>query len=393
MASLQAKFDRFTLHNVLRYLAKSSATGRLTVQSNNGHETQVYLERGKVVHHDMPEAGVAGMTELLTWQKGAFYFEEGKSAPKKTLRLFLDNVLSEEITPDSNNADVSTLGVILRPSTVLTAEGNMELATGTIALDVFAIELLMHFDGQRTLREVAEVVSKPLEQVISASRLLLAKGIAQPLDEATPKPHQHTSSPEQSPTRQPPTEQQTADSHPANSRPADQNTTEPQTNPRTSSPTSSPSNQPPADAPRPPTHREGPNPPASRSRPAQNPTADSNSSGGDPSSGDLADFARGLTQGDVTSSQSAANTANNAANNYINPAFLDDFTQLAQGRLGPVAAMLIEDVLMDAGTSPTTLTANHIEQLVDEVEANITRQDWQEEFRNDVSALRANYGV
>ena len=55
--------------------------------------------------------------------------------------------------------------------------------------------------------------------------------------------------------------------------------------------------------------------------------------------------------------------------------------------------MLIEDVLMDAGTSPTTLTANHIEQLVDEVEANITRQDWQEEFRNDVSALRANYGV
>ena len=211
MASLQAKFDRFTLHNVLRYLAKSSATGRLTVQSNNGHETQVYLERGKVVHHDMPEAGVAGMTELLTWQKGAFYFEEGKSAPKKTLRLFLDNVLSEEITPDSNNADVSTLGVILRPSTVLTAEGNMELATGTIALDVFAIELLMHFDGQRTLREVAEVVSKPLEQVISASRLLLAKGIAQPLDEATPKPHQHTSSPEQSPTRQPPTEQQTAD--------------------------------------------------------------------------------------------------------------------------------------------------------------------------------------
>ncbi len=192
MASLQAKFDRFTLHNLLRYLAKSAATGRLTIQSNNGHETQVFLERGKVVHHDMPEAGVAGMTELLTWQKGTFHFEDGLIAPKKSLRLFLDNVLPDEQAPSGSNAEVSTLGVILRPSTVLSAESSMDLATGTIALDVFAIELLMHFDGQRTLRETAEVVGKPLEDVITASRLLLAKGIAQPIDESTPKPHQHT---------------------------------------------------------------------------------------------------------------------------------------------------------------------------------------------------------
>jgi hypothetical protein len=101
----------------------------------------------------------------------------------------------------------------------------------------------------------------------------------------------------------------------------------------------------------------------------------------------LADFARDLTRGSSTSSQ------NQAASAYVNPAFLDDFTQLAQEKRGPVAAMLVEDVLLDAGASPTTLTANHIEQLVDEVEANITRQDWQEEFRNDVDALRATYGV
>lgn len=352
MASLQAKFDRFTLHNLLRYLAKSAATGRLTIQSNNGHETQVFFERGKVVHHDMPEAGVAGMTELLTWQKGTFYFEDGLIAPKKSLRLFLDNVLPDEQAPSSSNAEVSTLGVILRPSTVLSAESSMDLATGTIALDVFAIELLMHFDGQRTLREVSEVVSKPLEEVISASRLLLAKGIAQPIDESTPKPHQHTlaanDAPE-TPTR--PTRPQ---------RPVQQRE---RPAPTQAPPTSSPATPPVT-------------PPKETSKP---PAANHED--------DLADFARDLTRGSSTSSQ------NQTASAYVNPAFLDDFTQLAQERLGPVAAMLVEDVLLDAGASPTTLTANHIEQLVDEVEANITRQDWQEEFRNDVAALRADYGV
>lgn len=366
MASLQAKFDRFTLHNLLRYLAKSAATGRLTVQSNNGHETQIYFERGKVVHHDMPEAGVAGINTLLTWQKGTFYFEDGTSAPQKTLRLFLDNVVPDMEAPNGGSAEVSTLGVILRPSTVLSAESNMELATGTIALDVFAIELLMHFDGQRTLREVAEVVSQPLEQVISASRLLLAKGIAQSVDEATPKPHQHTPTPEPSPTNQRPKTVQ---------RPA----------------------VPPADAPRQPARRErpaaspaaSPKPPPSRPAEANSDTSNNNSGSDLNSDDDLADFARNLTRGNVTSSQSPANPTNN----YINPAFLDDFTQLAQEKLGPVASMLVEDVLIDVGASPTTLTANHIEQLVDEVEANITRQDWQEEFRAGVSALRASYGV
>lgn len=339
MASLQAKFDRFTLHNLLRYLAKSSATGRLTVQSTNGHETQVFLERGKVVHHDMPDAGVAGMTELLNWQKGTFYFEDGLIAPKKTLRLFLDNVLPDEQAPVSGNAEVSTLGVILRPSTVLSAAGSMDLATGTIALDVFAIELLMHFDGQRTLREVAEVVDTPLEQVISSSRLLLAKGIAQPIDDATPKPHQHT-------------------------------------------PTNKPASQPANTPPPPRERRERPAPPK---QPAPARAADKQKE--QPSNNDdLADFARDLTRGSSTSSQSQANA-------YVDPAFLDDFTQLAQEKLGPVASMLVEDVLLDVGASPTTLTATHIEQLVDEVEANITRQDWQEDFRSSVDALRASYGV
>lgn len=365
MASLQAKFDRFTLHNLLRYLATSSATGRLTVQSNNGHETQVFLERGKVVHHDMPEAGVAGMNELLSWQKGTFYFEDGKSAPKKTLRLFLDNVLPAEEAP-SSNAEVSTLGVILRPSTVLSAEGSMDLATGTIALDVFAIELLMHFDGQRTLREVAEVVDKPLEQVISSARLLLAKGIAQPLDDATPKPHQTA--------------------------PASNQATPP-ANPSATSLTNQPTNQPR----QPRERRERPAPPKQQARPAS-PAANQAKQTDNQADkqavneqaandDDLANFARNLTRGSATSSQSQA------AGTYIDPAFLDDFTQLAQEKLGPVASMLVEDVLLDVGASAATLTATHIEQLVDEVEANITRQDWQEDFRSSIDALRASYGV
>jgi hypothetical protein len=367
MASLQAKFDRFTLHNLLRYLATSAATGRLTIQSNNGHETQVFFERGKVVHHDMPEAGVAGMTELLTWQKGTFYFEDGQSAPRKTLRLFLDNVLPNEEVPSSSNAEVSTLGVILRPSTVLSTEGNMDLATGTIALDVFAIELLMHFDGKRTLREVAEIVSKPLEQVISESRLLLAKGIAQSVDDATPKPHQHT--PSETPTKTP------AEPPPAPP-PARQDSRQ-QRQPRERPAAPPPAAQPPAS--QPPANQ----PPANQStRPADNNPAKHDD--------DLADFARNLTRGSATSSQTSASPAAGA---YVNPAFLDDFTQLAQEKLGPVAAMLIEDVLLDIESSPTTLTANHIEQLIDEVDANITRQDWQEDFRSSVAALRTSYGV
>ncbi|MEM6430066.1 MAG: DUF4388 domain-containing protein [Deinococcota bacterium] len=371
MAVLQINFDPVTLASVLRYVATASASGRLRVKAAAGDEAEVYLERGKVVFHDLPESGVAGMEHLLTWQRGILRFDEGVSPPRKALRLFLDNVLPPEEDSATMSPDVSTLGVHLRPSSVLVLEPNLNAQDPNPNLDSLSVQLLMSFDGSRNLRDVVSLVGLPLETVISASRLLLAKSIMQVVEGDTPSTSPASQAPSERPpsVRQQPAQQQPAQQQPAQRQPAPQRQA-PQRPQQQSRPT------------RPPTQSPAQ---SSTSTPAtQQPAASQADAGAD----NLADFARGLTKGTSTSSQVPS-----PAVNYINPNFLDEFSELAVEKLGPVASMLVEDVLADLNASPSTLTANHVEQLVDEVEANITRQDWQEEFRNGVDALRANYGI
>jgi hypothetical protein len=383
MAVLQINFDPVTLASVLRYLAGASASGRLRVKAAGGDEAEVYLERGKVVFHDLPESGVAGMEQLLKWQRGILRFDEGVSAPRKALRLFLDNVLPPEEVSATISPDVSTLGVHLRPSSVLMLEPNLNAQDPNPNLDSLAVQLLMSFDGTRKLRDVVSLVGLPLETVISASRLLLAKSImqvvegnlqsaasAEPISQ-TPTEHLRTAPPSQSVT-QPAAGQQTPQ---RSAQRSEQSLPQPSPQPP-AQPSSQPSNMS--------STRSAAQQPAANQTSANNNADDSATDGAD----NLADFARGLTKGASTSSQ-----VPDRAVNYVNPSFLDEFSELAVEKLGPVASMLVEDLLDDLNASPTTLTANHVEQLVDEVEANITRQDWQEDFRSSVDALRANYGI
>ncbi|MEM7734266.1 MAG: DUF4388 domain-containing protein [Deinococcota bacterium] len=370
MAVLQLNFDPITLASVLRCLASASSSGRLRVKASAGSEAEVYLERGKVVFHDLPEAGVAGMEKLLSWQRGILRFDEGVSPTRKALRLFLDNVLPPEEVNATMSADVSMLGVHLRPSSVLTLEPNLNAQDPNPNLDTLAVQLLMSFDGTRKLRDVVSLVGLPLETVISASRLLLAKSIAQLADGNTQS--SSASTPTSASTASP-----TSSSTPTPERPQVRK-------PVTPSSTSPPSAQPSA-------RQASASPSSSPSQPKpsqQAARAETNQPPADAGTDNLADFARGLTKGASTSSQVPS-----SAVSYINPSFLDEFSELAVEKLGPVASMLVEDVLADLNASPTTLTANHVEELVDEVEANITRQDWQEDFRNSVDALRANYGI
>ena len=181
MSALHGDIEEGVLANLLQYLALSQATGCLSLRHPSRAKGEVYLEKGRVVFVDAdPRFDVAGLSELMRWQRGRFSFRSDIEPPRRTLTDSTERLLLEA----STLRDTESGGVheeLLDPATVLAPRSSPDDGRSLVSLS--ALHVWRSLDGQRSLAELAAASGLPLHIVVAGGTELVAGGLAGAADE------------------------------------------------------------------------------------------------------------------------------------------------------------------------------------------------------------------
>ncbi len=93
--SLRGNLEDISLASIIQLNCLERCTGRVTLESQ-GVRGLIYIHEGEVVHARVESSeGPDAIYRLLSWKKGAFEFEKGQSAPKRTINIPWNTLLLE----------------------------------------------------------------------------------------------------------------------------------------------------------------------------------------------------------------------------------------------------------------------------------------------------------
>ncbi len=177
---IQGQLDGDILINLLQYLNLNGSSGVLRLTTGLGTQGEVFTENGQVVHAATGQAtGMKALVTLLRWNQGRFSFEAGVSAAQRSIDKPLDALLLEV----AYETDVEDLGSEqLLGSTVLTptSGSRRQSREEAVTLPLLALKVLPLLDQKIELREVAERIGAPLEEVLDAAQVIVSSGLASP---------------------------------------------------------------------------------------------------------------------------------------------------------------------------------------------------------------------
>ena len=181
VSALHGDIEEGVLANLLQYLALSQASGCLSLRHPARARGDVYLESGRVVYVDAdPHFDLAGLTELMRWQRGSFSFRPGVDAPHRTLSDSTERLLLEA----SHRFDTEPTGSANEPldgPTVLVPHASP--VDGHTLVSLSALHVWRALDGEVSLADLAEASGLPLRVVVGGAGELVRRGLAAPADQ------------------------------------------------------------------------------------------------------------------------------------------------------------------------------------------------------------------
>ncbi len=97
-ATMEGALADMQVPNLLQSIALGKMTGRLFID-NTQTGGEVFFVDGNLVHATaMDVRGEQAIVELVTWDKGKFYFYKDEKSPEKTVEKRLDAILMESLT-------------------------------------------------------------------------------------------------------------------------------------------------------------------------------------------------------------------------------------------------------------------------------------------------------
>jgi len=97
-ATMEGDLTDMSVPNLLQSITMSKMTGRLFVDTGQA-ASELYFQDGNLVHAlAVDVVGDQALMELVTWEKGKFYFYRDEKTEQRTIQRRLDAVLMEGIT-------------------------------------------------------------------------------------------------------------------------------------------------------------------------------------------------------------------------------------------------------------------------------------------------------
>lgn len=170
-SAIQGQLGEDVLANLMQYLAFNRANGCLRLQGNKRLSGEIFFEEGNAVHVITGAyRDVEALAVLLTWVEGSFGFYANVPAPQRSMNESVDRLLLQaSYQVDVNNlvqeSDLDAQSVLVP----ITDDADKT----SVKLTVHAIQLLRHIDARNTLRDIAQQMAWPEEQVLQVARELL----------------------------------------------------------------------------------------------------------------------------------------------------------------------------------------------------------------------------
>ncbi len=97
-ATMEGQLEDMSIPNLLQSIVMAKMTGRLFVDAGNA-ASELFFEDGVLLHASaLDVAGDQALMELVTWEKGKFYFYRDEKTIQRTIGRRLDAILMEGIT-------------------------------------------------------------------------------------------------------------------------------------------------------------------------------------------------------------------------------------------------------------------------------------------------------
>lgn len=168
----------FSLVDLFQLLSSANRTGRLVVDHPEG-DARLYFRQGRVVHAEF--CGLTGeeaVFALFADEQGTFEFTTGLPAPEESVTAGTENLILEAIRR-VDEARRDRPEEIPAEAVPAFAEGP---GAGNLVLDTTEVGLLRFVDGQRTVRELAELAGVGTGEVQGKVRRLLEMGVLRVTD-------------------------------------------------------------------------------------------------------------------------------------------------------------------------------------------------------------------
>jgi hypothetical protein len=151
--ALTGNLAQLKLLDILRLLHLSGRTGQLELTTDEGEFGEIYLVNGQITHALFEESiGEEAIFGLFSWSKGTFRFVADETTDEQTVGLATTQILEEAMTYASEweriRKVIPSSNAVYRLASRPSAE---------IQLRAEDWSVLTQLDGERTVREIAEV--------------------------------------------------------------------------------------------------------------------------------------------------------------------------------------------------------------------------------------------
>ncbi|MFN2144754.1 MAG: DUF4388 domain-containing protein [Anaerolineales bacterium] len=152
---LRGNLAQLSLLDILRMLSSGSRTGRLDVRQ--GAKTgEIYLQRGSIVHAVTgTQMGEKGVYTLMSWLEGEFSFTPDVEPPERSIEAATEQLMLEASRQAQQWEDIKD--VISSTDTVFNI--NPSGSTSTVSLKPIEWQVLAQVNGEKSVAEIAEVLS------------------------------------------------------------------------------------------------------------------------------------------------------------------------------------------------------------------------------------------
>ncbi len=171
---LQGQLSDGVLANLLQFISMNMGTGCLLLRHPQGAQGYVFFEAGEILHLSLGQAEQSGvitdtaaLAVLLGWQEGRFEFRHGVPSPVRSMSSSLSQALLEASTRKDE--------LMRDGNAILFADSILQARLGkdsSVNVSIRGLKVLKHFDGHKTLADLARLLDMPIAEVILAAQEL-----------------------------------------------------------------------------------------------------------------------------------------------------------------------------------------------------------------------------
>jgi hypothetical protein len=152
---LRGSLAQLSLLDILKMLSSGNRTGLLDIRQ--GSKTgEIYLQNGNLIHAVTgPQIGEKGLFTLLGWMEGDFSFSPNIDAPEHSISMSTEQVLLEGARQAEQWDDIKEVVSSTDAVFNISPSGS----TDTVSLKPIEWQVLAQINGERSVLEIAEILS------------------------------------------------------------------------------------------------------------------------------------------------------------------------------------------------------------------------------------------